>query len=67
MKKIYFGDKAQMIIKLHLFILLIFSFHVSIAHSETIVHNWDITYVMANPDGLAERRVIGVNGAWPLV
>lgn len=28
---------------------------------------WDITYVVANPDGLFERRVIGVNGTWPCV
>ena len=27
---------------------------------------WNITYVEgASPDGLAERRVIGVNNAWP--
>ncbi|KAI0684854.1 hypothetical protein BC835DRAFT_1421900 [Cytidiella melzeri] len=27
---------------------------------------YNITYVEnANPDGLAERRVIGVNGTWP--
>ena len=27
---------------------------------------WNITYVEnANPDGLFERRVIGVNGTWP--
>ncbi|THG94600.1 hypothetical protein EW026_g6904 [Hermanssonia centrifuga] len=27
---------------------------------------WNITYVQnANPDGLAERRVIGINGTWP--
>lgn len=27
---------------------------------------WNITYVEnANPDGLAERRVIGINGTWP--
>ena len=29
---------------------------------------WNITYVEnANPDGLAERRVIGINGTWPYV
>lgn len=29
---------------------------------------WDLTYVEnANPDGLFERRVIGVNGTWPYV
>jgi iron transport multicopper oxidase len=27
---------------------------------------WNITYVEnANPDGLQERRVVGVNGTWP--
>jgi len=27
---------------------------------------WNITYVeRANPDGLFERRVIGVNNTWP--
>ena len=29
---------------------------------------WNITYVQnASPDGLFERRVIGVNGTWPYV
>jgi hypothetical protein len=29
---------------------------------------WNLTYVSnANPDGLQERRVIGVNGTWPCV
>jgi iron transport multicopper oxidase len=27
---------------------------------------WDITYVdNVNPDGMFERRAIGVNGTWP--
>lgn len=27
---------------------------------------WELTYVQnANPDGLFERRVIGVNNTWP--
>lgn len=28
---------------------------------------WNITYTQANPDGLFERQVIGVNGTWPYV
>ena len=29
---------------------------------------WNITYIGgANPDGLFERRVIGVNNTWPYV
>jgi iron transport multicopper oxidase len=31
----------------------------------TVTLDWDITYTTANPDGLFERRVIGVNGAFP--
>ncbi|OMH82176.1 Iron transport multicopper oxidase fio1 [Zancudomyces culisetae] len=34
--------------------------------SATIELNWDIGYVNANPDGLFTRRVIGVNGKWPI-
>ncbi|ORX38813.1 Cupredoxin [Kockovaella imperatae] len=29
-------------------------------------HWWNISYATANPDGLYERRVIGVNGTWPI-
>ncbi|KAJ3190893.1 ferroxidase fet3 [Irineochytrium annulatum] len=27
---------------------------------------WDVTYVTVNPDGLHERRAVGVNGRWPV-
>ncbi|KAF7722838.1 hypothetical protein EC973_002640 [Apophysomyces ossiformis] len=37
----------------------------SIAQAARVVHDWNITYTNANPDGLRERRVIGVNGKWP--
>lgn len=30
-----------------------------------VEHFWNISYALANPDGLFERRVIGVNGTWP--
>ncbi|KAJ2128120.1 ferroxidase fet3, partial [Coemansia sp. RSA 921] len=33
--------------------------------AKNVVHYWDLTYAQANPDGLFERRVIGVNGVWP--
>ncbi|OXG27098.1 acidic laccase [Cryptococcus neoformans Bt15] len=35
------------------------------ARAATHEHWWNITYSNANPDGLHERRVIGVNGTWP--
>jgi len=33
--------------------------------AKTVTYNWDITWVSANPDGLAQRPVIGINGQWP--
>lgn len=29
-------------------------------------YDWNITWVNANPDGMAERPVMGINGQWPL-
>lgn len=37
----------------------------NIASAALVEHFWNISYTMANPDGLFERRVIGVNGSWP--
>lgn len=42
--------------------LAVFSMPVT---ADTINLDWNITWVYANPDGLALRPVIGVNGAWP--
>jgi len=35
------------------------------AHAATQTLEWNVTYLNANPDGLFERQVMGVNGAWP--
>ncbi|KAJ1956455.1 ferroxidase fet3, partial [Dipsacomyces acuminosporus] len=37
----------------------------AVAVAKEVVYYWDIGYVSANPDGKADRQVIGVNGAWP--
>jgi hypothetical protein len=37
------------------------------AQAALVEHYWNISYTQANPDGLFERRVIGVNGSWPYV
>jgi len=34
--------------------------------ADTVTFDWDIGWTRANPDGLAERPVIGINGQWPL-
>lgn len=36
------------------------------ASAATVTLDWNITWVRANPDGLAERPVIGINGQWPI-
>ncbi|KAF9585244.1 hypothetical protein BGW38_003259 [Lunasporangiospora selenospora] len=37
----------------------------TIAHAAVVTYDWNITYVTVNPDGLFERRAIGVNGQYP--
>jgi len=34
--------------------------------SATQTHNFDITWVRANPDGQFERSVMGINNQWPI-
>ena len=38
----------------------------TVANAATVTLDWNITWVRANPDGLAARPVIGINGQWPL-
>lgn len=39
---------------------------VTLATAATVNLDWNITWVRANPDGVADRPVIGINGKWPL-
>jgi len=32
----------------------------------TVIYDWDIGWVTANPDGMFDRPTIGINGQWPL-
>jgi iron transport multicopper oxidase len=34
--------------------------------AKTVTYDFNVTWVTANPDGLADRKVIGINGLWPL-
>ncbi|GAM82221.1 hypothetical protein ANO11243_002000 [Dothideomycetidae sp. 11243] len=36
------------------------------ASAKTVTYNFNLTWVNANPDGLAERKVVGINNQWPL-
>jgi len=48
------------------FILSILLFLFTFGNCATVVYDWNITWVNANPDGLAERPVIGINNQWPI-
>ena len=38
----------------------------STAQCATKTYDFDLSWVSANPDGLYERSVIGINGQWPI-
>lgn len=46
--------------------LLWLFFLLTIVSASTKVYDFNITYVDANPDGVHERTVIGINGEWPV-
>ena len=37
-----------------------------LAQAATVTYDFNITWLIANPDGLLNRPVIGINGQWPL-
>ena len=36
------------------------------ANAATVNYDFNVGWVTANPDGMAERPVIGINGQWPI-
>lgn len=34
--------------------------------AKTVTLDWNITWVTANPDGIKDRQVVGINNKWPL-
>lgn len=34
--------------------------------AKNVQYDFNVTWVTVNPDGLADRKVVGVNGQWPL-
>ena len=37
-----------------------------LAHAATVMYDFNITWVTANPDGVFPRPVMGINGQWPI-
>ncbi|KAK4122896.1 multicopper oxidase [Parathielavia appendiculata] len=40
--------------------------HTFVARAATVTYDFNITWVTANPDGMADRPTIGINGHWPI-
>ena len=38
----------------------------AVAQAATVSYDFDVGWVVANPDGVFERQTIGVNGQWPI-
>ena len=49
-----------------LFFLQIVGLAAVVAQAKTVTYDFNVSWVMANPDGLFERKVVGINGQWPL-
>ena len=47
-------------------LLIVVSLLLTLCRAATVTHYFNMTWVMANPDGLQERKVIGINDTWPL-
>ncbi|PWY88540.1 hypothetical protein BO70DRAFT_359994, partial [Aspergillus heteromorphus CBS 117.55] len=41
-------------------------FCLSQCQAKTVTYDFNVTWVTANPDGLHDRKVVGINGQWPL-
>lgn len=34
--------------------------------AKTVTYDFNVSWVTANPDGMTDRKIVGINGAWPL-
>ncbi|EXJ77234.1 hypothetical protein A1O3_10392 [Capronia epimyces CBS 606.96] len=49
-----------------LLVFLVVAVAVGQAAAKTVTYDFNVSWVTANPDGLMERKVVGINGQWPL-
>lgn len=47
-------------------LFLLLTLALIICEAKTVTHEFNVSWVKANPDGLQERAVVGINGQWPL-
>lgn len=59
------GDVQLSFKMLHFFIYLLLALSKPLV-AKDVVYDFNVTWVTANPDGLADRKIVGINGQWPL-
>lgn len=42
------------------------AWHALLAGAATVTYDFEVGWLTANPDGAADRPVIGINGQWPI-
>ncbi|KAK3297987.1 Cupredoxin [Chaetomium fimeti] len=60
----HYGDALVGYLRLTLLGCLLW--HALPANAATVTYDFNITWVTANPDGMADRPTIGINGQWPV-
>ena len=50
----------------HHLLVLCLAVLLTLVHADTRTFNFSVGWVNRNPDGLQERRVMGINGQWPI-
>ncbi|KAK3392343.1 Cupredoxin [Sordaria brevicollis] len=50
---------------MRIFQLIVLLYLGTAAHAATVIYDFNISWVTANPDGLSKRQVIGINNRWP--
>ncbi|KAK4155052.1 putative multicopper like protein [Chaetomidium leptoderma] len=46
--------------------LICLLWHGLLASAATVTYDFNVTWLTANPDGMADRPTIGINGQWPI-
>jgi iron transport multicopper oxidase len=46
--------------------IALLSLFITATHAATVTYDFNITWTKANPDGIFERSVIGINNQWPI-
>lgn len=64
-QSLYNVSAIAMALSLSFFLVCLLTLLPKGLRAATVTHDLDVGWVRANPDGMFERPVIGINGQWP--